>query len=155
MLEFAIREDLNENAPRAMCVLNPLKVVLTDYPEGQVEELVAPRHPSRPELGERLLPFTRELYIDADDFRVEANKKYKRLVLGKRVRLRNACVIEAIDAVKDAAGRVVQVHARVIPDTFGADPADADRHVSSAGVANRGLRRGRRAVAPTAARTAR
>nr|MBP6724932.1 glutamine--tRNA ligase [Halioglobus sp.] len=88
MLEFAIREDLNENTPRAMCVLNPLKVVLTDYPEEQVEELVAPRHPSRPELGERLLPFTRELYIDADDFREEANKKYKRLVLGKRVRLR-------------------------------------------------------------------
>ncbi|MGL4566549.1 MAG: glutamine--tRNA ligase/YqeY domain fusion protein, partial [Halioglobus sp.] len=107
MLEFAIREDLNENAPRAMCVLNPLKVVLTDYPEGQVQELVAPRHPSRPELGERLLPFTRELYIDADDFREEANKKYKRLVLGKRVRLRNACVIEAVNAVKDAAGRVV------------------------------------------------
>jgi glutaminyl-tRNA synthetase len=124
MLEFAIREDLNENAPRAMCVLNPLKVVLTDYPEGQVEELVAPRHPSRPELGERVLPFTRELYIDADDFREEANKKYKRLVLGKRVRLRNAYVIEAVEAVKDAAGNVVEVRARTIPDTLGNDPAD-------------------------------
>ncbi|MDH5173422.1 MAG: glutamate--tRNA ligase family protein, partial [Gammaproteobacteria bacterium] len=124
MLEFAIREDLNENAPRAMCVLNPLKVVLTDYPEGRVEELVAARHPTRPELGERVLPFTRELYIDAEDFREEANKKYKRLVLGKRVRLRNAYVIEAVEAVKDAAGTVVEVHARVIADTIGNDPAD-------------------------------
>ncbi len=124
MLEFAIREDLNENAPRAMCVLEPLKVVLTDYPEEQVEELVAARHPSRAELGERVVPFTRELYIDADDFREEANKKYKRLVLGKRVRLRNAYVIEAVDVVKDEAGKVVEVHARTIPGTLGADPAD-------------------------------
>ncbi|MCP5131078.1 MAG: glutamine--tRNA ligase/YqeY domain fusion protein [Pseudomonadales bacterium] len=124
MLEFAIREDLNENAPRAMCVLNPLKVVLTNYPDSQVEDLVAARHPSRPDLGERVLPFTRELYIDADDFREEANKKYKRLVLGKRVRLRNAYVIEAHEAVKDSAGKVVEVHASIIPDTIGNDPAD-------------------------------
>ena len=124
MLEFAIREDLNENAPRAMCVLEPLKVVLTDYPDGQVENLVAARHPSRAELGERIVPFTREIYIDADDFREEANKKYKRLVLGKRVRLRNAYVIEAEAVVKDAAGKVVEVHARTIPGTLGADPAD-------------------------------
>lgn len=124
MLEFAIREDLNENAPRAMCVLNPLKVVLTDYPEDKVEQVASPRHPSRPEMGERMLPFTRELYIDADDFREEANKKYKRLVLGKRVRLRSAYVIEAHDVVKDAAGNIVEVHARTIPDTIGTDPAD-------------------------------
>jgi glutaminyl-tRNA synthetase len=124
MLEFAIREDLNDNAPRAMCVLDPLKVVLTDYAQDKVEELVAARHPSRTELGERMVPFTRELYIDADDFREEANKKYKRLVLGKRVRLRNAYVIEAVDVVKDATGKVVEVHARTIPDTLGADPAD-------------------------------
>jgi glutaminyl-tRNA synthetase len=124
MLEFAIREDLNENAPRAMCVLNPLKVVLTNYPEGSSEELVAARHPSRAELGERTLPFARELYIDADDFREEANKKYKRLVLGKRVRLRNAYVIEAHDVVKDAAGNILEVHAQMVPDTLGQDPAD-------------------------------
>ena len=97
MLEFAIREDLNENAARGMCVLRPLKVVLTDYPSDKVEDLRAPGHPSRDDLGERVLPFTRELYIEADDFREEANKKFKRLVLGKRVRvrLRNAYVIEA------------------------------------------------------------
>jgi len=124
MLEFAIRDDLNENAPRAMCVLNPLKVVLTDYPEGKVEQVMSPRHPSRAEMGERMLPFTRELYIDADDFREEANKKYKRLVLGKRVRLRSAYVIEAHDVVKDGAGNIVEVHARTIPDTIGTDPAD-------------------------------
>jgi glutaminyl-tRNA synthetase len=124
MLEFAIRDDLNENAPRAMCVLNPLKVVLTDYPEGKVEQVASPRHPSRAEMGERMLPFTRELYIDADDFREEANKKYKRLVLGKRVRLRSAYVIEAHDVVKDGAGNIVEVHARTIPDTIGTDPAD-------------------------------
>jgi len=124
MLEFAIREDLNENAPRAMCVLNPLKVVLSNFQQGLVEQLSAPCHPTRTELGQRLLPFTREIYIDADDFREEANKKYKRLVLGKRVRLRNAYVIEAHDVVKDSAGQITEVHARVIADTIGHDPAD-------------------------------
>jgi glutaminyl-tRNA synthetase len=124
MLEFAIRDDLNENAPRAMCVLQPLKVVLTDYAADNVEPLGAPNHPSRPELGERSLPFTRELYIDADDFREEANKKYKRLVLGKRVRLRNAYVIEADSVVKDAQGNIIEIHAHTIADTLGKDPVD-------------------------------
>ena len=124
MLEHAIRDDLNTNAPRAMCVLNPLRLVLTNLPEDHREELVAAAHPSRPELGERSLPFTRELVIDADDFREEANKKYKRLVLGKRVRLRSAYVIEAESVEKDAEGNILAVHARVIPDTLGEDPAD-------------------------------
>ena len=127
MLEFAIREDLNENAPRAMCVLDPLKVVLTDYPADHIEALPAPSHPSRPELGERMLPFTRELYIDRDDFREEANKKYKRLVLGKRVRLRNAYVIEADEVVKDDAGKVVEIRAHTLPGTVGSDPQDGVR----------------------------
>jgi len=124
MLEFAIREDLNDNAPRAMCVLNPLKVVLTDYPEDQVEELIAPAHPSREDLGQRVLPFTRELYIDADDFREEANSKYKRLVLGKRVRLRNGYVIEADAAIKDEQGKILEVHAHTIANTLGNNPQD-------------------------------
>ena len=124
MLEFAIREDLNENAARGMCVLRPLKVVLTDYPSDKVEGLRAPGHPSRDDLGERVLPFTRELYIEADDFREEANKKFKRLVLGKRVRLRNAYVIEADEVVKDALGNVCEVHAHIIADTLGENPAD-------------------------------
>ena len=124
MLEFAIREDLNENAARGMCVLRPLKVGLTDYPSDKVEDLRAPGHPSRDDLGERVLPFTRELYIEADDFREEANKKFKRLVLGKRVRLRNAYVIEADEVVKDALGNVCEVHAHIIADTLGENPAD-------------------------------
>ena len=124
MLEHAIRDDLNENAPRAMCVLRPLKLVLTDFPESEVQELVAQSHPGREDLGTRLLPFSRELYIDREDFREEANKKYKRLVLGKRVRLRNAYVIEADEVVRDADGNVVEVHAHIIADSLGADPAD-------------------------------
>lgn len=124
MLEFAVREDLNENARRGMCVLNPLKVVLTDLADDHFETLSAPGHPSRDDLGERALPFTRELYIDADDFREEANKKYKRLVLGKRVRLRNAYVIEADEAVKDDAGNIVEVRAHVVPNTLGENPED-------------------------------
>jgi glutaminyl-tRNA synthetase len=124
MLEHAIRDDLNQNAPRAMCVLNPLRLVLTNYPEGQLEELQAPAHPSREELGVRQLPFGRVLYIDADDFREEANKKYKRLVLGKRVRLRNAYVIEADQVVKDDQGNVVEVQARIVEQTLGQDPED-------------------------------
>ena len=124
MLEFAIREDLNENAPRAMCVLNPLKLVLTDYPEGKVEHLSVANHPGRGELGSREVPFTREIYIDGADFMEEANKKYKRLVLGKRVRLRNAYVIEADEAVKDEQGNVVLVRAHVVPGTLGENPAD-------------------------------
>lgn len=124
MLEHAIRDDLNTNSPRAMCVLNPLKVILTDLPETHREMITAPCHPSREDLGSRTLPFTREVYIDVDDFREEANKKYKRLVLGKRVRLRNAYVIEATDVVKDDSGAIVAVHAHTVPDTLGNDPAD-------------------------------
>src|SRR5690606_15227639 len=124
MLEHAIRDDLDKNAPRAMVVLRPLKVVLTNVAEGHTEELTAKGHPHRDDLSDRVLPFGREIYIDQDDFREEANKKYKRLVLGKRVRLRNAYVIEAEHVIKDEAGNIVEVHARVIPDTLGKDPED-------------------------------
>lgn len=124
MLEYSIRDDLDKNAPRAMCVLRPLKLVLTNYPADKLETVTAPAHPQRTDLGMRSLPFTRELYIEQDDFREEANKKYKRLVTGKRVRLRNAYVIEADEAVKDDQGRIVEVHARIIDDTLQKDPAD-------------------------------
>jgi glutaminyl-tRNA synthetase len=127
MLEFAIRDDLNENAPRGMCVIDPLKVVLTDYPAGEQEMITAPRHPNRPELGDRELPFTRELFIDAADFREEANKKYKRLVLGKRVRLRNAYVIEADEVVRDGQGNIVEIRAHTVPGTLGENPSDGVR----------------------------
>ena len=124
MLEHAIRDDLNENAPRAMCVLNPLKVVLTNYPDDQLEQLTAPRHPSREELGSRTVSFGKELYIDVEDFREEANKKFKRLVIGKRVRLRNAYVIEADEAIKNANGEIIEVRAHIIENTLGNNPED-------------------------------
>ena len=124
MLEHAIRDDLNNNAPRAMCVLDPLKIVITNYPEDGVEQLVAAGHPNRDDMGERTLPFTREILIEKEDFREQANKKYKRLVLGKRVRLRNAYVIEATDVVKNDAGDIVEVHCTYDPDTLGDNPAD-------------------------------
>ncbi|WP_286695711.1 glutamine--tRNA ligase/YqeY domain fusion protein [Spongiibacter sp. UBA1325] len=124
MLEHAIRDDLDKNAPRAMCVMDPLKLVIHNYPQGQVEQLGAPGHPNRDNLGERQLPFTREVYIERDDFREEANKKFKRLVLGKKVRLRNAYVLLAEQVVKDEQGNIVEVHCSYDPDTLGADPSD-------------------------------
>lgn len=107
-----------------MCVLRPLKVILTNYDESKTEQLTAPGHPNRDDLPARVLPFGHEVYIDAEDFREEANKKYKRLVLGKRVRLRNAYVIEADEAVKNDAGEIIAVKARVIENTIGQDPED-------------------------------
>lgn len=124
MLEHAIRDDLDKNAPRAMCVLNPLKVTLTNYAADKKETMIAPGHPNRDDLEERELPFGHEVFIDADDFREEANKKYKRLVIGKRVRLRNAYVIEADECIKDADGNIVEVKARVIEGTLGNNPED-------------------------------
>ncbi len=124
MLEYAIREDLNAIAPRAMCVLHPLKVTLTNYPDDQTETMHAPIHPQREAMGTRELPFSQTLYIDQADFRESANKQYKRLVLGKRVRLRNAYVIEAEEAIKNADGQIIEIKAQVIADTLGKDPAD-------------------------------
>lgn len=123
MLEAAIRDDLNDNAPRAMCVLNPLKITIQNYPEGHVEQLSAPLHPQK-EMGERTLPFTREIFIDKEDFREEANKKFKRLVLGKEVRLRNAYVIRADEVIKDENGEVVEIICTYDPDTLGKNPED-------------------------------
>ena len=121
-LEACIREDLNENAPRAMAVIDPVRVVIENF-EGE-ETLTAPNHPNRPELGERQLPFTKELYIDRADFREEANKQYKRLVLGKEVRLRNAYVIKAERVEKDANGEISTIFCTYDPETLGKNPAD-------------------------------
>jgi glutaminyl-tRNA synthetase len=124
VLEFCVRDDLDKNAPRAMCVLQPLKVTLTNYPADKVESLVAHNHPNREDLGDRTVPFTQTLFIEQEDFREEANKKYKRLVLGKRVRLRNAYVIEADSVVKDAQGHIIEILAHIIEGTLGKDPED-------------------------------
>ena len=121
-LEACIREDLNENAPRAMAVIDPVRVVIENF-EGE-ETLTAPNHPNRPELGERQLPFTKELYIDRADFREEANKQYKRLVLGKEVRLRNAYVIKAERVEKNENGEITTIFCTYDPETLGKNPAD-------------------------------
>ena len=124
MLEFAVREHHNQHAPRAMVVINPLKVVVSNFDEGEVESLSAANHPQDESMGHRALPFTRELYIDREDFREQANKKFKRLVLGKKVRLRNAYVVTAESVIKDDSGEVVEVHVRYDAETLGADPGD-------------------------------
>ena len=121
-LESCIRDDLNQNAPRAMAVIDPVRVVIENF-EGE-EMLTAPNHPNRPELGERQLPFTKEIYIDRADFREEANKQYKRLVLGKEVRLRNAYVIKAERVEKDVNGEITTIFCTYDPETLGKNPAD-------------------------------
>ncbi|WP_281704977.1 glutamine--tRNA ligase, partial [Aeromonas taiwanensis] len=122
MLEACIRDDLNENAPRAMAVLHPVKVVIENLAADEV--LTAPAHPNKPEMGSRELPFTREIFIDEADFKEEANKQFKRLVLGKEVRLRNAYVIKAERVEKDADGKVTCIYCSYDADTLGKDPAD-------------------------------
>ncbi|WP_421181570.1 glutamine--tRNA ligase [Aeromonas enteropelogenes] len=122
MLEACIREDLNENAPRAMAVLNPVKVVIENLAADEV--LTAPAHPSKAEMGTRELNFSREIFIDEADFKEEANKQFKRLVLGKEVRLRNAYVIKAERVEKDADGKVTCIYCSYDADTLGKDPAD-------------------------------
>ena len=123
-LESCIREDLNENAPRAMAVLRPVKLVIENYPPEQVEVLQSPNHPNKPELGTHDLPFSREILIDEADFREEANKQFKRLVLGKEVRLRHAYVVKAERVEKDAEGKVTIIYCSYDADTLGKDPAD-------------------------------
>ena len=122
VLENSIREDLDKKAPRRMAVLNPLKVIITNYPEGQVETLTGPNHPKDESMGSRELKLTREIYIDRNDFREQANKKYKRLVLGGEVRIRNAYTIICNEAIKDEEGNVTELHCTYDPDTLGVNP---------------------------------
>jgi glutaminyl-tRNA synthetase len=124
MLEFAIRDDLDKQAPRAMCVLAPLKVTITNFDANVLEHFTAQLHPQKPEMGTRELPFTRELYIDRNDFRETAEKDFKRLVLGQEVRLRNAYVIRANEVVRDADGQIVELKCTYDPDTRGKNPSD-------------------------------
>jgi glutaminyl-tRNA synthetase len=123
-LESCIRDDLNDNAPRAMAVLDPVKIVIENYDADKVETLTLANHPNKPEMGEREVPFTREVWIEREDFREEANKKYKRLVLGKEVRLRGAYVIKAERIEKDDAGNITTIFCSYDPDTLGKNPAD-------------------------------
>ncbi|KAA0013578.1 glutamine--tRNA ligase/YqeY domain fusion protein [Billgrantia pellis] len=122
MLYHAIRSDLEDNAPRAMCVLNPLKVVLTNVAEGHEEVYEVPGHPAREDKGLRRVPFTRELYIDQEDFMEEPPKKFFRLAPGQEVRLRNSYVIRCDEAIKDDTGEVVELRCSVDFDTLGKNP---------------------------------
>jgi glutaminyl-tRNA synthetase len=122
MLEACIREDLDRHAPRRMAVLDPLKIVLENYPEDGEETLQAPNHPKDETMGSRELKFTRELYIDRADFREEAPRKYKRLISGGEVRLRNAYVIKCEQVIKDADGTIVELRCSYDPATLGANP---------------------------------
>jgi glutaminyl-tRNA synthetase len=124
-LEHCLREDLNKRASRVMGVLHPLRLVIDNYPEGQVEELDAVNNPEDPAAGTRKVPFSRVLYIEQEDFREEAPEKYFRLVLGREVRLRYAYFITCVNAVKDKkSGEVVEVHCTYDPATRGGDSPD-------------------------------
>ena len=121
MLEFCIREDLNTNASRAMCVLKPIKVVITNYPEDQEQTLQLPRHPKN-DMGVRELPFSREIYIDASDYEENPPKGYRRLMPGTEVRLRGSYVIRADEAIRDAEGNIVELRCSYDPETLGKNP---------------------------------
>ncbi|SHL94912.1 glutamine--tRNA ligase/YqeY domain fusion protein [Vreelandella subglaciescola] len=122
MLTHAIRSDLEDSAPRAMCVLKPLKVVLTNVPDDFEEIYEVPGHPAREDMPVRQVPLTRELYIDHNDFMEEPPKKFFRLAPGKEVRLRNSYVVRCDEVIKDAAGEVVELRCSVDFDTLGKNP---------------------------------
>ena len=122
VLENCIREDLNIHAPRRMAVLHPLKIVITSYPEDLIEQLEVANHPQDPTMGSRRIPFCNELYIDRDDFREQAPGKFKRLVAGGEVRLRNAYVIRCNEVIKDEHGEIIELHCTHDPATLGVNP---------------------------------
>jgi len=109
LLEYAVREDLNQTAPRVMAVLNPVKLTISNYPEGETEQLEGEINPEQPELGTRNLPFSKHLYIEQEDFKEEANRKFFRLTLGKEVRLKNAYIVKGESIIKDASGNIVEI----------------------------------------------
>ena len=124
LLEHCVREDLNRRAPRAMAVLRPLKLVLTNYPEGQSEEMAMVNHPDNADLGTRRVPFSREIYIEREDFLEEPPKKFFRLAPGREVRLRNAYLVTCTEVIKNTAGEVVELRGTYDPATRGGDAPD-------------------------------
>ena len=115
LLEFCIREDLNKTAPRVMAVLDPVKVIITNYPEGEEEWLEAENNPEDASAGFRKVPFSREILIEREDFKEEANRKFFRLSIGKEVRLKNAYIIQAESVVKDENGEITEIHCTYDP----------------------------------------
>jgi len=122
VLEYCIREDLNENAPRAMAVLQPLRVVIDNYPEGQTEQLEISNHPQKVELGKRNVPFSKVILIEQDDFAEVPPPKFKRLIDGGEVRLRGSYVIKCNEVIKNAEGIVTELRCTYDPDTLGKNP---------------------------------
>lgn len=122
LLENTVREVLNESAPRRMGVLEPLKVVIINYPQDKTEELDSPNHPQDESMGTRKIPFCNEIYIEREDFREEANKKYKRLVKGGLVRLRNAYIIQCDEVIKDSNGEIIELHCSHVQNSIGCNP---------------------------------
>ena len=123
-LEHCLRDDLNENAKRAMCVLHPIKLVITNYPEGKVEEFEVENNPNRPEDGTRTVTFSRECFIEADDFMEEPIKKYQRLYPGNEVRLKSTYIVKCTGCKKNEDGNVVEVYAEYDPETRGGNTPD-------------------------------
>jgi len=117
LLEYAIREDLNKNAQRVLAVLNPIKVVITNYPEGQTEFLEAVNNPENPEVGKRQITFSREVFIDSDDFMENPPKGYHRLILGGEVRLKYAYIIKCEEVIKDETGKIIELRCTYDPET--------------------------------------
>ncbi len=124
LLEHCVRDELNQSSPRVMAVLNPLKVVITNYPQGQVEEMAAINNPEDASAGTRQVPFTRELYIERDDFMEEPAKKFFRLAPGREVRLRYAYYVTCTEVVKDGAGNITELRCTYDPATRGGDSPD-------------------------------
>jgi glutaminyl-tRNA synthetase len=124
LLEYSVREHLNQVAWRVLGVLDPLKVVITNYPEGGEEELEAINNPEDPSMGTRMVPFSRELYIERDDFMEDPPKKFFRLAPGREVRLRYAYFITCNQVVKDETGRVTELHCTYDPDSRGGNSPD-------------------------------
>ena len=122
VLEYCIREDLNENALRAMAVLQPLRVVINNYPDDKIEQLELSNHPQRPELGKRNVPFSKVVLIEQDDFAEIPPPKFKRLIDGGEVRLRGSYVIKCNEVIKDADGAVTELRCTYDPDTLGKNP---------------------------------
>lgn len=127
LLEFCVREDLNKIAPRVMAVLNPVKLVITNYPDGKTEELEAENNPEEEVMTFRKVPFTKELYIERDDFQEEANKKFFRLTLGTEVRLKNAYIIKGESVIKDADGTIIEIHCTYDQDSRSGSGSEASQ----------------------------
>jgi glutaminyl-tRNA synthetase len=122
VLEACMRDDLNEHALRRIAVLDPVKLVIDNYPDGQGEDCFAPNHPQQPELGKRAVPLSRELWIEREDFEETPPKGYFRLFPGNKVRLRYGYVVECTGCDKDAAGNITAVHCQYLPDTKSGTP---------------------------------